>query len=179
MSQAFQKRGATRFIVLLTVLVGSMAWGKTPASKRSTDGALPQFVLADPDGNKHPNSELAKTGLVIVVTAPTYHAQKAQRSWGDLLPAAKPKGKERLVFLEDMTASSFKGLAKNQMHKEFKEGVPPLLLLDEDGHVRTGLGVPKGETWILAFDSGGQRRLVEKGPPSAAAAKRLWAAAQK
>jgi hypothetical protein len=71
------------------------------------------------------------------------------------------------------------GMAKNQMRKEFKEGVSPLLLLDEDGHVRTGLGVPKGETWVLAFDSGGQRRLVEKGPPSAAAAKRLWVAAQK
>jgi hypothetical protein len=179
MSRAVQKRRATRFIVVLAVLVGPMAWGKTPASKLSAGVVLPQFVLADPDGNKHPNSELAKAGLVLVVTAPTYYAQKAQRSWGDLLPAAKPKGKERLVFLEDLTASSFKGMAKNQMRKEFKKGVPPLLLLDEDGRARTGLGVPKGETWVLAFDSGGQRRLVEKGPPSAAAAKRLWAAAQK
>jgi hypothetical protein len=116
---------------------------------------------------------------VLVVSAPTYHTQKAQRSWGALLPAAKPKGKERLVFLEDLAASSFKGIARNRMRKEFKEGVPPLLLLDEDGRVRTGLGVPKGETWVLAFDSRGQRQLVEKGPPSAAAAKRLWAAAQK
>ena len=178
MSRAVQNRKASRYIVLLIFLVGPMAWGKTPAAKLPAGGAMPAFVLADPDGNKHPNSELLKAGLVLVVTAPTYHAQKAQRSWGDLLPAAKPKGKERLVFLEDLTASSFKGMAKKQMRKEFKEGEPPLLLLDEDGRVRTGLGVPKGETWVLAFDSGGQRRLVEKGPPSAAAAKRLWAAAQ-
>jgi len=116
---------------------------------------------------------------VLVVTAPTYHTEKAQRKWGDLLPAAQPKGKGRLVFLEDMTASSFKDTAKKQMRKEFKEGVPPLLLLDEDGHVRTALGVPKDETWILAFTADGQRRLVEKGAPSTEAAKRLWAAAQK
>ena len=116
---------------------------------------------------------------MLVVTAPTYHTEKAQRAWGDLLPAAKPKGKGRLVFLEDMTASSFKGTARKQMRKEFQEGMPPLLLLDEDGHVRTALGAPKDETWILAFDAGGQQRLVEKGAPSAAAAKRLWAAAQK
>jgi hypothetical protein len=179
MSLSAQKRTATRFIFVLAVLVGPMAWGKPLASKPSAGGAMPQFILADPDGNKHPNSELEKAGLVLVVSAPTYHAQKAQRSWGALLPAAKPKGKERLVFLEDLTASSFKGIARNQMRKEFKGGVPPLLLLDEDGRVRTGLGVPKGETWVLAFDSRGQRQLVEKGPPSAAAAKRLWAAAQK
>jgi len=90
-----------------------------------------------------------------------------------------PKGKGHLVFLEDMTASSFKDTAKKQMRKEFKEGAPPLLLLDEDGHVRTALGVPKNETWIFAFDAGGQQRLVEKGAPSAAAARRLWAAVQK
>jgi predicted transcriptional regulator len=78
-----------------------------------------------------------------------------------------------------MTASSFKDTAKKQMRKEFKEGVPPLLLLDEDGHVRTALGVPKDETWILAFAAGGQQRLVEKGAPSAAAAQRLWAAVQR
>jgi hypothetical protein len=165
--------------VVLALLVGSTAWGGTPASKDATGASLPQFVLADPNGKKHASSELLKAGLVLVVTAPTYHTQKEQRAWGAFLPAAKPKGKGRLVFLEDMTASSFKGMAKKQMRKESKEGVPPLLLLDEDGHVRTALGVPKGETWILAFATGGQQRMVEKGAPSAAAAKRLWSAAQK
>ena len=166
-------------IVVLAVLVGAPAWGETPTAKGSAGGALPQFVLADPNGKRHASSDLLKGGLVLVVTAPTYHTEKAQRVWGDLLPAAKPKGKGRLVFLEDMTASSFKGTAKKEMRKEFHEGVPPLLLLDEDGHVRTALGVPKDETWILAFAAGGQQRLVEKGAPSAAAAQRLWAAVQK
>ena len=166
-------------IVVLAALVGPTAWGETPVSKGSAGASLPQFVLADPDGKKHASGEILKGGLVLVVTAPTYHTEKAQRAWGDLLPAAKPKGKGRLVFLEDMTASSFKGTARKQMRKEFQEGMPPLLLLDEDGHVRTALGAPKDETWILAFDAGGQQRLVEKGAPSAAAAKRLWAAAQK
>jgi hypothetical protein len=45
--------------------------------------------------------------------------------------------------------------------------------------VRTALGVPKDETWIFAFAAGGEQRLVEKGAPSAAAAQRLWAAAQR
>jgi hypothetical protein len=170
-------RRTTTCILVLAVLVGPTAWGETPSSKGSA--SLPQFVLADPDGKKHSSREFLKGGLVLVVTAPTYHTEKAQRAWGDLLPAAKPKGKGRLVFLEDMTASSFKGTAKKQMRKEFQQGVPPLLLLDEDGHVRAALGVPKDETWILAFAAGGQQRLVEKGAPSAAAAKRLWAAAQK
>jgi len=102
---------------------------------------------------------------VLVVTAPTYHTEKAQRAWGDLLPAAQPKGKGRLVFLEDMTASSFKDTAKKQMRKEFKEGVPPLLLLDEDGHVRTALGVPKDETWILAFAAAGNNGWWRKALP--------------
>jgi hypothetical protein len=164
--------------VVLALLVGSTAWGESPASK-GAGASLPQFVLADPNGKKHASSELLKDGLVLVVTAPTYHTQKEQRAWGAFLPAAKPKGKERLVFLEDMTASSFKGTAKKQMRKESRESVPPLLLLDEDGHVRTALGVPKGETWIFAFANGGQQRLVEKGAPSAAAAKRLWSAARK
>jgi hypothetical protein len=169
----------TKCILVLAVLVGPTAWGETLAAKGAAGSSLPQFVLGDPNGKKHASSELLKGGLVLVVTAPTYHTQKAQRAWGALLPAAKPKGKGRLVFLEDMTASSFKGMARREMRKESKEGVPPLLLLDEDGHVRTALGVPKGETWILAFVKGGQQRLVEKGAPSAAAAKRLWAAAQK
>ena len=172
-------RRTTTCIVVLAVLVGPMAWGETPEAKGAAGASLPQFVLADPNGKMHARSELLKGGLVLVVTAPTYHTEKAQRAWGDLLPAAQPKGKGRLVFLEDMTASSFKDTAKKQMRKEFKEGVPPLLLLDEDGHVRTALGVPKDETWILAFAAGGQQRLVEKGAPSAAAAQRLWAAVQR
>jgi len=172
-------RRAAICIVVLAVLVGPTAWGETPTPKESAGVSLPQFVLADPDGKKHASSEILKGGLVLVVTAPTYHTEKAQRAWGDLLPAAQPKGKGRLVFLEDMTASSFKDTAKKQMRKEFKAGVPPLLLLDEDGHVRTALRVPKDETWILAFDAGGKERLVEKGAPSTEAAKRLWAAAQK
>ncbi len=166
-------------MLVLAALVGPTAWGETPTPKESAGGSLPQFVLADPNGKKHASGEILKGGLVLVVTAPTYHTEKAQRKWGDLLPAAQPKGKGRLVFLEDMTASSFKDTAKKEMRKEFHEGVPPLLLLDENGHVRTELGVPKNETWILAFDAGGQQRLVEKGAPSAAAAKRLWAAVQK
>jgi hypothetical protein len=51
--------------------------------------------------------------------------------------------------------------------------VPPLLLLDENGHVRTELGVPKDETWILAFDAGGQQRLVEKGQCGRSRIRRL------
>ena len=168
----------TTCMVVLAVLAGLMAWSETPA-KGSAGVSLPQFVLGDPNGKKHASGELLQGGLVLVVTEPTYHAEKAQRAWGDLLPAAQPKGKARLVFLEDMTASSFKDTAKKQMRKEFREGVPPLLLLDEDGHVRTALGVPKDETWILAFAAGGQQRLVEKGAPSAVAAERLWAAAQR
>ncbi len=171
-------RRTTTCMVVPSVLAGLMAWGETPANG-SAGVSLPQFVLADPNGKKHASSELLKGGLVLVVTEPTYHAEKAQRAWGDLLPAAQPKGKARLVFLEDMTASSFKDTAKKQMRKEFREGVPPLLLLDEDGHVRTALGVPKDETWILAFAAGGEQRLVEKGAPSAAAAQRLWAAVQR
>jgi len=170
---------ATTSVVVLAVLVALTVWGETSESEASAGASLPQFVLADPNGRKHASSELLKDGLVLVVTEPTYHAEKAQRAWGDLLPAAQPKGKGRLVFLEDMTASSFKDTAKKQMRKEFKEGVPPLLLLDEDGHVRTALGVPKDETWILAFAAGGQQRLMEKGAPSAAAAQRLWAAVQR
>jgi len=86
---------------------------------------------------------------------------------GDLLPAAQPKGKGRLVFLEDMTASSFKDTAKKQMRKEFKEGVPPLLLLDEDGHVRTALACPRTKPGFLhslpAGNNGWWRKALQCG----------------
>jgi len=116
---------------------------------------------------------------VLVVTAPTYHTEKAQRHGAIFFPRRSPKGRGRLVFLEDMTASSFKDTAKKQMRKEFKEGVPPLLLLDEDGHVRTALGVPKDETWILAFAAGGQTTAGGERRSQCGCAQRLWAAVQR
>ena len=86
-------RRATPCIVVLAALVGPMVWGATPESKASAGVPLPRFVLADPDGKKHASSDLLKGGLVLVVTEPTYHAEKAQRAWGDV-PRHSPRGRD-------------------------------------------------------------------------------------
>ncbi len=150
---------------------------KPAEPKKISEVYLPDFVLSDPDGTKHESKKLLGGGLVLVATSPIYHSEKAQRGWNDVLLGTMPGAKTQLVFMEDMSASLFSAIARKQMHKEFKEDVSPLLLLDEDGKVSTELGVPQGETWVFAFNSKGLQVMVEKGEPREDIAKKMWKAA--
>jgi len=130
---------------------------------------MPSATLADPRGVKHS----LKAPMVILITAPTYHAEHPQESWDNALEKAMPKG-GNFVMLEDMSVSHFKGIAKKDMKKDWK-GPPPLLLIDETGNTRKAFGVGGDETVVLVYDKGGKLVHSNAGGACAAAAQAAWA----
>jgi len=165
------------FSVILVVSVTLSFLACRPAVKETAEvsrGNFPHFSLKDPLGRMHTADEILKGGLVLVVTAPTLRDESAQRGWDKYLLKSMPKGKMQLVYLEDMVPSAFKKTALKSMKKDFKPGVPPLLLIDHDGKVREKLGVEKNRTEVLVYDENGNLLHSEKGKPSAAGAKAIW-----
>lgn len=162
-------------VCFLLILIAVPACKKAEEKKAAKAGpALPSFTLKDPLGKAWSSKELTKGGLVIVATAPTLSQEKAQRGWSDYLAESKPKG-AHLVFLEDMSATHFDGMAKSSMRKDYKEGDPVILLLDENGDLRTKLGAEKGKTAVFIYNDDGTRVAIDHSTPSAAGAKTIWA----
>ncbi|MFH1829588.1 MAG: hypothetical protein ABH871_02260 [Pseudomonadota bacterium] len=139
---------------------------------------LPGFILPDPDGTKHASSTLVKNGMVLVVTAPTLHDKGAQEGWDKYLVDTMPKSGPILIFIEDMSVSAWKNIAQKDMKKDWKPGVPPLLLLDEAGSVRKSLGVGRDATAVLVYDKSGTLVYTDKESPSLASAKTIWSKLQ-
>lgn len=138
---------------------------------------LPDFRLEDPAGVVHTRATLASGGLVLVVTAPIITTERAQRGWDEHLGRERPAATAgRLVFLEDLSQSWVKPMVLIAMRREYVPGKEPVLLLDTDGAIRKALGVEKGTTTVFVFDEQGTLRATERGPPSAEAARRAWAA---
>jgi len=133
----------------------------------------PNVTLLDPDGGSHNVGGLLKNGGVLVMTAPTLHDKGAQEGWSKYLPDAMPKG-AMLIFIEDMSVSAWKGIARKDMKKDWKPGVPPMLLLDEKGNVRKTLGEARDTTGVFVYDKKGELVYTFKGGPSAAEAKTIW-----
>ena len=152
-------------IVLAIVIVPAAAFAS---------GTAPNVTLKDPHGGAHNIAGLLKSGGVLVMTAPTYHLRGSQKGWSNVLPAAMPKG-GMLLFVEDMSVSDWKKIAKKDMAKEWKPGVPPILLLDETGSVRKMLGEAPDTTGVFVYTKGGKLVYTYKGGPSAAEAKTIWA----
>lgn len=139
---------------------------------------LPRFTLKDPVGKAHYSAEIGKYGLVLVVTAPILSCENFQKGWDRFLPALRPNTRARLFFIEDMAPSLFKELALSEMKKGHKFDGNPTLLIDNTGAVRRALGVAEKQTVVLVFNSNGKLVFTETGPPSAAAAKRIWMSLQ-
>jgi hypothetical protein len=138
---------------------------------------LPDFRLQDPAGAVHTRDDLARGGLVLVVTAPIVTCERAQRGWDEHLGRERPPGTSgRLAFLEDLSQSWVKPMVLIAMRREYVPGEEPVLLLDTDGALRKALGVEKGATVVFTFDAQGAARAKEAGAPSADGARRLWAA---
>lgn len=144
------------------------------SATRNYTKTLPAFSLKDPTDKTYTAKMLASKGVVLVVTAPIQANESSQKGWDEQLRQAKQGNAGHLVFLQDMTPSSFKSIAISQMKKEYKPGVEPILLLDHDGRVRKSLKVTEKSTVVLVYNT--KRRLVytETGPPSAPAAKKAW-----
>lgn len=143
-------------------------------SVQAATGRVPNFTLADPQGGKHSLPQLAKQGLVLVMTAPTLRDESAQKGWDADLVAARGSNKGALVFVEDMSASLFKGTARSEMHKDWKAGDVPMLLLDEAGNVRTSLGLAKNDTKVFVYNTSGILIYTYAGAPTKAAAQTIW-----
>jgi hypothetical protein len=156
-------------LLTLTLATGALAGGER---------RLPAFSLRDPAGATHTRERIAQNGLVLVVTAPTAANEDVQRGWDEALRRARPqRARARLAFLEDLDQSWFPDEAIEAMREEYVAGGEPVLLLDRDGGVRRALGVAVDATVVLAFDAQGTLRHAEPAAPSAAGARRAWAAA--
>ncbi len=164
---------AIQLIMILGVIFLPLA-----ASAQQGDGGyakkLPAFTLKDPMDNAFTSKELARRGMVLVVTAPIQRNEGAQKGWDEQLRNAKSTCRGKLVFLEDMTPSDFKSIAIGFMKRDYTPGAEPILLLDHDGKIRESLNVEVKKTVVLVYNS--RRRLVyaDAGPPSAASAQKIW-----
>ena len=156
------KRSILIALALLIVPIVALAAAKPP-----------NVTLLDPDGGSHNVGGLLKKGGVLVMTAPTLHEKGMQEGWSKYLPNTMPKG-AMLIFIEDMSVSAWKGIARKDMKKEWKPGVPPMLLLDEKGNVRKILGEARDTTGVFVYNKKGELTYTFKGGPSAAQAKAIW-----
>jgi hypothetical protein len=154
------------------ILACAFAW--MPLLTHAQPKTLPKFSLPDPQGGMHSSATLVKNGMVIVVTAPTLHDKGAQEGWNKYLSAARGNCKASFVFLEDLTASLFKGEAKSEMHKSWKTGDIPILLVDSTGNTRKAFGVARDGTEVFVYDKSGKFVYSYGGSPSAASAATIW-----
>ncbi len=162
-------------IIFITVVVFFTACGKWTSDKKAAHAGkdLPEFSLKDPRGKAFTRKDILGNGAVFVVTAPILSDKKDQEEWAKYLKAAK-KGKGRLIFLQDMSPSSFKETALSEMKKKSDPTIDPLLLIDPKGEMRGKLGVEKEATVVLVYDKKGSLVHEEKGKPNQKSASRIW-----
>lgn len=173
----FKSNAPLAFIAAVVFLAGCMQ--STTDKKVSPRGKdLPEFSLQDPRGKVFTRKNILGHGAVFVVTAPILSNKADQEEWAKYLKAAKHRSKGRLVFLEDMSPSSFKETALRGMRKQSEAGEEPLLLIDPKGELRKKLGVEKKDTIVLAYDSKGKLVHEERGKPSKGGAFQIWKSMQ-
>lgn len=162
--------------VFMIVVVSFTACEKKTSEKKAAPAGkeLPEFSLKDPVGKTFTGKDIIKNGAVFVVTAPTLSNRKVQEDWAKYLKAAKRKSNGRLIFLQDMSPSSFKGMALSEMKKRYDPGKDPLLLIDPKGELRKRLGVKEEDTVVLVYDKKARRVHEERGKPSQSGASRIW-----
>jgi len=163
-------------LIFMAVVVSFSACGKWTSEKKAAHMGkdLPEFSLKDPRGKTVTRKDILKNGIIFVVTAPILSEKKEQEDWAKYLKAARHKGKARLIFLQDMSPSSFKGTALSEMKKQSRPDIDPLLLIDPKGEMRKKLGIKEEATVVLVYDKKGRRVHVEKGKPSQKSASRIW-----
>ena len=160
----------------MVMVIFSTACGKWFSEKKAahTGKDLPEFSLKDPRGKIVTKKDILKNGVIFVVTAPILSDKKEQEDWAKYLKTARHKGKARLIFLQDMSPSSFKGTALSEMKKQSDPGMDPLLLIDPKGETRKKLGVKEEATVVLVYDKKGRLVHEERGKPSQKSASLIW-----
>lgn len=145
------------------------------AAAHAQPSTLPTFTLPDPQGGMHSSAQLVANGLVIIVSAPLLHDKSAQEGWSKDLAVTKGTNPASLVLLEDLAASSFEGIAKKDLRKDWKPGTLPIPLEDNTGKVHGAFGVEKDQTKVFVYDKSGHLIYSQSGSPSEEAAKAVWA----
>lgn len=176
-------------LIFMAVVFSSTSckWKWTPEKKDADTGKdlsqakndLPEFSLKDPRGKAFTKKDILKNGVIFVVTAPILSNKKEQENWANYLNAEKHNSKGRLIFLQDMSPSSFKGMALKEMKKKSDPGKDPLLLIDPKGDMRKKLGVKKEDTVVFVYDKKGRRVHEERGKPSQKSASQIWKSLEK
>lgn len=164
----------TMTLILSVGFISIHSYGKEESKKSSYAQTLPNFSLKDPAGKRQTKSEISKNGLIMVVTAPILSNKDAQEGWSKFLGPAKGERKGHIVFVEDMKPSSFKGKAMSSMKKDYKPGKDPILLVDQQGSLRSKLKVKEKKTVVLVYNKDGKLVASEEGKPSAELASELW-----
>lgn len=156
------------------------ALGKDTPSMHIPEGnyakKLGNRSLDDPSGKSHTKQEVINRVVVAIFSVPNMSQGSKQERWSELLAddsTTKLNEKIALVLIEDMKQSSFKGVARKRMEKEFHPKERPFLLLDETGEIREKFGVPKNATAVLIYDKKSNLRHVENNPPTHDSAQRI------
>jgi predicted transcriptional regulator len=135
---------------------------------------LPSFTLPDPRGEMHSSAQLIANGLVVIVSSPILHDKTPQEKWSRLLVETKGNHQASLILIEDLSASEFQGIARQEMKKDWQPGSLPLLLEDKTGRTSGAFGVGKESTKVLVYDKNGNLIYSDAGSPTEAAAKTVW-----
>jgi len=121
--------------------------------------------LADPSGATHTRLEVKGKVVVAIFSAPNMSQGGTQEKWSNLLanqPTTRISDSVALFLVEDLSqAGAFKGIALDNMRKQFTPTSRPFLILDQNGAVLKKFGVPRGKTEILIYDKASMLRDVE------------------
>jgi predicted transcriptional regulator len=164
------RRGRYTFAALLVLLTAPAG----PGHAADVTMTLPKgFVatnigtssLVDPSGATHTRQDVAGRVVVAIFSAPNMTQGGRQEKWSDLLSTqadTKVSDKVALVLVEDMTqAGMFRGMALDDMKKQFSPKERPFLILDETGAVFKKFGMPENKTGILIYDKKGNLKDAE------------------
>ena len=121
--------------------------------------------LADPSGVTHTRLEVKGKVVVAIFSAPNMSQGGQQEKWSNLLatqPTTKISDSVALFLVEDMSqAGAFKGIALDNMKKQFTPNSRPFLILDQTGAILKEFGVPRGRTEVLVYDKQSTLRDVD------------------
>jgi hypothetical protein len=121
--------------------------------------------LTDPSGATHTRLEVKGKVVVAIFSAPNMSQGGTQEKWSNLLAnqsATKLSDSVAMFLVEDMSqAGAFKGIALDNMKKQFTPTSRPFLILDQNGAILKKFGVPRGKTEILIYDRQSMLRDVE------------------
>jgi hypothetical protein len=122
-------------------------------------------AIADPTGKIHTRAEVKGKVVLILFSAPNMSQGNVQEKWSKLLaddPKTKVDDRVVLALFEDMTqAGMFKGIALDDMKKDFTPDSRPIVGIDQTGEFFKHFGIPRDTTQILIYDKQSKLRDVD------------------